>query len=180
MSETLKKPEEQKKEKKNGIIAKIKSIKNIEIYAAILLGLLAILIFFGNFNFGGDNAAASYSDSYVAELESKMAKSLSKVKNAGKVEVVLTVEGGMKTVLACTTTTTSETVDGITKVTETTAPVMVNGKPMVLMEAYPEVIGVIIVAQGADDLWVKNQLVRACQSLCNVKAANIEVFTMKK
>ena len=87
---------------------------------------------------------------YVKDLENRLEKTLSKVKGAGEVSVVITVDSGKETVLASEKVTVTE--DGRTTVTE--SPIMVNGKPVVLKENYPEIVGVLIVAQGANSISV--------------------------
>ena len=77
---------------------------------------------------------------------------------------MITVESGMETVLAMKTTST-ETADG-NKIEE--EPVIVNGKTVVLKEKYPEITGVLIVAEGADNIAVVSKIQRATTSLLEI------------
>jgi len=54
-----------------------------------------------------------------------------------------------------------------------------NNNPVILKEIYPKVKGVIIVAQGGDNVEIKNQLISAVMSLMDLDANKIEVLTMK-
>ena len=54
-----------------------------------------------------------------------------------------------------------------------------NNNPVILKEKYPKVKGVIIVAQGGDNVEIKNQLISAVMSLMDLDANKIEVLTMK-
>ena len=54
-----------------------------------------------------------------------------------------------------------------------------NNNPEILKEIYPKVKGVIIVAQGGDNVEIKNQLISAVMSLMDLDANKIEVLTMK-
>ena len=114
-------------------------------------------------------------NAYVEELENKLSQTLSKVSGAGNVSVVITVESGMQTVLANKTVTTTNS-NGTT--TEE-SPIIVNGKTVVLKELYPKIIGVLIVAQGANNIAVLNKLQQATVSLLNIELNQIEILTMK-
>ena len=59
------------------------------------------------------------------------------------------------------------------------APILVNGKTVVLKELYPKISGVLIVAEGADKLTVYNKIQQATLSLLDVKASQIEILAMK-
>jgi stage III sporulation protein AG len=126
-----------------------------------------------------DKNVASKNDdevlTYVAELEERLSNTLSKVKGAGKVSVVITVKSGIETVLAMNTTTT-KTDNGI-EVVET--PIILNGKTVVLKEMYPEILGVLIVAEGADEISVLRKIQQATTSLLDINVNQIEILTMK-
>ena len=55
---------------------------------------------------------------------------------------------------------------------------MVNGKPVVLKENYPEIVGVLIVAQGANSISVMKNLQQAAVSLLNINLSRIEILAM--
>ena len=48
-----------------------------------------------------------------------------------------------------------------------------------ITEKRPNVLGVVIVAEGADDLSVQLALSRAAQTALGVEASKVEVFEMK-
>ena len=81
----------------------------------------------------------------------------------------------METVLATKVTTTTNS-DGTERI-ET--PIMVNGKTVVLKENYPKIIGVLIVAEGADSVITMSKLQNATVSLLDIKVNQIEILTMK-
>ncbi len=120
-------------------------------------------------------AAADTVSEYVSGVERKLEKLLSEVDGAGKVSVAVSVESGMETVLAMTTTT-KETSGGRETVS---TPVLVNGKTVVLKEVYPKISGVLIVAEGAGKLAVYNKIQQATLSLLDVKPSQIEILAMK-
>ena len=121
------------------------------------------------------SASADSVTEYVSTMELKLETLLNKVDGAGKVSVAISVESGMETVLAMTTTT-KESSSGREIVS---TPVLVNGKTVVLKEVYPKISGVLIVAEGADSLTVYNKIQQATLSLLDVKASQIEILAMK-
>lgn len=73
---------------------KLKSIKNIEIILAVLLGLVVLLVYFSSM--GANKGAVNnitYSNSYVQEIEYKLEKLISSIDGAGKVDVMIMCEG---------------------------------------------------------------------------------------
>lgn len=151
----------------------LKSKKARIIIAVLLCVLLFLIVFFRNFS-AKSTAENTYSD-YVTSLEVKLSETLSSVKGAGKVSVVITVESGMETVLAMKTTIT-ETSKG--KETVKT-PILVNGKTVVLKEMYPKITGVLIVCEGASSISVMNKIEQATVSLLDVNVNQIQILTMK-
>ena len=161
---------------KTGFLAKIKSVKNIEFIFVAILGVVVILIMLSSFNFTDSETSDDFSTTeYVSQLESKLSTILSNVQGAGKVKVMLTVESGMETVTAVETVVTSSGNQTVT----TTSPILVSGKPVVLKELYPKVIGVLIVAEGADSIKVKLELLKATSSVLSIDENIVEIFTMK-
>ena len=136
--------------------------KNKKLQYFIIIAMLILITF--TFVFSTDSTLAnnystesSFLQSYVTDLENRLAKTLSKVKDAGNVSVVITIESGMETVLAMNTVT-KETSSGTQ--TETT-PLLINGKTVVVKEVYPKITGVLIVAEGANNIGVMTKLQQA-------------------
>ncbi|HBK02033.1 MAG TPA: hypothetical protein DDY77_03260 [Clostridiales bacterium] len=140
-----------------------KKIK-IEYIAVAALVIIVVLIASSSLSFSKSSATSAENvSSYVTELESKLSKSLSLVKGAGKVEVIISVDSGFKSVY-------KESADGL---------VLVNGKPVVVTESYPEITGIIIVAEGANNLSVKISLLSAAQTFLSVGEEKIKILTRK-
>ena len=53
-----------------------------------------------------------------------------------------------------------------------------NGKTVVIKEAYPKIIGVLIVAKGAENFSVMARIQQAVISLLNIDLDQIEILTM--
>lgn len=156
---------------------KIKNNKSIQYIFLGVLSVILIVIFAYSFTTREEkNTSSEYTvDSYVRELEDKLSNTLSKVDGAGKVSVMITVKSGLETVIA----TEKESVTENGKTITTEVPVMVNGKVVVLMEKYPKITGVLIVAQGADSIIVMQKIQQATVSLLDIEISQIEILTMK-
>ncbi|MDY6024024.1 MAG: hypothetical protein SPJ19_04400 [Candidatus Borkfalkiaceae bacterium] len=152
-------------------IAKNKFYKPIIAILLIVLGVLAVT---GVFSENVKTKECIGDNSYVEILEQKLEKSLSLVKGVGKASVVITVESGMKTVLAMKTTT--KTVNGVTETEET--PILINGKPITIREEYPDITGVLIVYEGQYNIAVISKIQQAAVSLLNVKPEKIEILSV--
>jgi stage III sporulation protein AG len=165
--------------KKFKFIEKIKENKKLQTTIVIILIILVVFVFLtGIFNTEQKqtkNTEKAVVDLYVESLENRLSNTLSQVEGAGKVSVVITVESGMETVLA-KKIVTKETASG-KEIEET--PLLVNGKTVVLKELYPKVIGVLIVAQGANNISVLTKIKQATKSLLDIELNQIEILTMK-
>lgn len=155
---------------------RLKNNKTAEYIFLAILSLTIIAIF--AFSLSGKNSSVESSDAvdvYVRDLEDRLSNTLSKVDGAGKVSVVITVNSGMETVIA--TEKTSVTENGKTTVID--EPILVNGKTVTLMEKYPKIIGVLIVAEGAKNITVMQKIQQATISLLNIELSQVEILTMK-
>ena len=163
-------------DKKINIIDKIKKSKKAQYLLVGVILLIITAVFLVSF-FKKNVSAQSVDDvnSYVNNLESRLSYSLSQVKGVGKVSVLIKVDGGMKTVIATKTVRTE--IGGKVEIEET--PVLVNGKTVTLKEIYPEIIGVIIVAEGADSISVMRKIQEAVLSFLDIDLNKIEILSMK-
>lgn len=161
---------------KKSIFNRIKSDKKFQII--IISVISAVLLLCLVFNVLTTKEVKEYDrvTEYVNDTELKLEKILSSVEGAGKVSVAITVESGMETVLAVSTTV-KETQNG--KETVTT-PVIVNGKTVVLKENYPKIVGVLIIAEGATSITVFRKIQQATMSFLDININQIEILTMKK
>ena len=135
----------------------------------------------------GDEPRQTLSQPASPDTEARLTEVLSRIRGAGRVEVMITYETGTELVPAMTTSVdsnTSETNDGdkssvTSKTTESSQPATLSGsggEPIVLLEREPVVRGVIVVAEGAADIRVKLDLQRAVCAVLDVPASKIEVF----
>ncbi len=131
-------------------------------------------------------------ESYEDRLEKKMEALLSEVEGAGKVKVMITLTNGREIIVAKDTdvneTTTNDTESALQRssysknASEKTVMTNENGvdSPIVLKEITPIVEGVIIVAQGGDNMLVKDGLTRAAQAVLGIDIHKVQVLKMKQ
>jgi len=172
----------------NKIFAKLKTVKHIEIIIVVIFAAILLLIIFGFSSGGGSSPSGSTSSTTLAQyqknLENQLSDVLSKIDGAGKVEVMITFDAGAEQVLAYSTdkqtNTSSNNGNTTSSITERTQIVLVGGQPVVLYEVQPKVKGVIIIAQGADNVKVKVQIMQAVSTILNIDTKEIEIFSSVK
>lgn len=174
--------------KVKNLIAKAKTIKNIEIIVGVVIICIIALIYStvtsgGSTKKSNSNAKTAISTDITSEMEGKLAAILSEIEGAGQVKVMITYKTTPEIVTANTKNIHSNTSSGVTTVTETVTPIVVtnNGKSelIIVKQLMPEIKGVIIVSEGASNIKVRLSLLRAAQAVLGVDANAIEIFAMK-
>lgn len=135
---------------------------------------------------------ATYEDEtdYSAYLEKKLANILSKLEGVGKVNVMVTLENSVEKVTATNTTKSTENIiendsEGGTRQVQRedlTMQVVTRGSDgslLVVKEIKPKVLGVIVIAEGADDPEVKERLYEAVKTVLGVKGNQVQVYSSK-
>jgi len=123
------------------------------------------------------------------ELESKLQANLLQMEGVGKVQVSVSYSTGLKTEYARNENGTQRTTKEIdkaggtretTEVTENNQVVMPPGssQPVMVMEDRPEVAGVMIIAEGARDAKVRENIHSAVQILLGIPGTKITVVPM--
>lgn len=180
---------------------KIKGIKNFELIITILIMTIVLSIYMSSLkpsnktkddeNYIGNMDSKINSNSSIETQEEKLSKKLSTIRGAGKVEVMITYISGKEVVTAMNTVETNVTTEeedsggGVRKVAQNdvnSQAVIMSGsdgtKPLVIKEVEPEIKGVIVIAEGAYDINVKLELLRAVQTALGVSSNKVEVFVM--
>jgi len=182
---------------------KLKGLKNVEIVIALLFVAVVLSVYASNFNRASPSVPDSDGqanrgvqwvgqDGYEDQQELKLQKKLSTIKGVGKVEVMITYKSS-KEIVTAMNTTQSETVTeeqdssgGTRRVSQrdinsqtVTIGEAGNAQPLVIKEMEPEIKGVIVIAEGARDVRVKLDLIRAVQTALGVSAQQVEVFEME-
>lgn len=125
--------------------------------------------------------------------EARLREVLSVIKGAGRVEVMITYYSGreivtaMNTIESSTSTEEEDNNGGSRKVIQSdrnSQPVTFNdnegSKPIIIKEVEPEVKGVVVISEGASDIRVKMELIRAVQVALGVNPNQVEVFPMEE
>ena len=166
------------------IFLKFKKIKHFYIYLAVIVGLLLCVVYFSSFgksktDKSEENSAQENTSAveYVDRLENKLCNVISDIDGVGKVEVAIALESGFSYEYA-TDSETKTTISGDVKTTITTETViLVSNEPLVIKEKYPVVKGVVVVAEGADNIGVKLAILTAVQTILNVDSNQISILT---
>lgn len=175
-------------------VTKLKGIKHIE----IIIGIIVIAIMLVGYNAFANSAkkqnttqgssAVSSGEFDYTYTEDRLEKVLQEIEGVGQVQVMITYDGTAekvtaKTVSTSTVSNTNAQGNSSSNTSRTESPVIINNNgsssPYILKEIAPNITGVIIVAQGADKPVTKLAIMRACQTILQVNATNIEIFTMK-
>lgn len=118
-------------------------------------------------------------------IATKLAQLLSEIAGAGRVRVYITLDNGPHQVLAEEITMERVNDDergGLKSMRTTQRPIIIRDdtsraeQPVVLTEYKPKVRGVVVVATGATDLRVRQQLTRAVETALGVAAHRVSVF----
>ena len=169
--------------KKSSFVLRIRENKKLSILAGIVIIVLISFVFL---QFSATDTATVTSSTDIYDTDMELTEVLSQISGVGKVKVMISYEGGMKKVIAYDTTVSSDTMtaDGreTEYVSENKSPVTVNVSgtysPLVLQELKPEITGVIVVAEGANNLRVRLDLLSAVKTVLNISGEKVEVFTM--
>ncbi|HFE9681922.1 TPA: stage III sporulation protein AG [Clostridium perfringens] len=142
-----------------------------------------------NSNSQKDSEVLSYQEKQEKDLE----RILGKIHGVGSVDVVINFQSSEVKVPAVDNSsqksTTEETdSEGGTRVnsqeTDGDKIVMSNSsngsEPVILKTEKPEVLGVMVVAEGAEDSKIKYEITKAISSLYNISVDKVNVLAMKK
>ena len=114
--------------------------------------------------------------SYSETLENKLKKVLSSIKNAGNIEVMVSLDGSTTLTFATEQIVTS---NGQTTQTETKIIYIENNgvsSPIIINEKLPQINGVVVVSSGANDVNVRLNILQAVQTILNIDANKIQIF----
>ncbi len=169
---------------------KIKKVKNLHIVLSVVAVALIGLLFF-SFDSGTRNDKTTLSESEYFQIENRLCDVLSKINGAGNVSVMINFAGTSELITATTSDVsqdkTSDYDSSGNRVTESKtesiSPVIIRkdgeDTPLIVKEILPDIVGVVVVAEGADRLSVKLNLLQAVQTLLDVSADKVEIFSMK-
>ena len=180
-------------------IKKIKNSKQTYNLLIVLIIGIMILIFASIFNNDikeegklhldeiDKESSNSITEDYSQLLERKLESILSQIKGVGKVEVMITLEETREKIPATNNTKTYEKTSekdsqgGLREINREDSNVEIartdGDSFIVLKEIQPEVKGVIVVAEGAYDIEIKEKLYQAVKTVLGVSGNRVEVYS---
>jgi len=185
------------------LLKELVSKKHVANIIVVLAVAIMALIFFNDFpvkdSSSKTNIKETTGDIFVQQdkifktdeemVEARLKEILQKIKGSGEVEVMVTFEIGPEIVPASNTVESRDTSEekdasgGIRTVTSqnlTDNVVTTNdtsgNKPLVIKEIKPQVRGVIVVAEGADNIEVKMQLYDAVKTVLQVSGNQVQIY----
>ncbi len=168
------------KEKILNIFEKIKNNKKIQI---LLLGLVVsviLLVYIAYFTNESSEEKTKQNDvlyststeEYIDQLECKLEDVLSYIEGAGKVNVAITVSSGFVYEYAYEEVSK----DSLSSNSKSSNLILVNNEPVVVSVNYPTISGILVVAEGGDDIKVKLGILESVQTLLEVTNENITIL----
>lgn len=149
----------------------------------------------GNYSMNNENHTntTSYdSNTYISELEGRLESILRKVKGIGEVEVMITLKTSGEKIPLKDVPYTQESLnedDGeggsreSNRIQKDESTVLVtnddgNTEPYILQEKEPEVEGILVIAEGGDNVLVQKDIMEACEVLFNIPMHKVKVMKM--
>ncbi|MBE7082070.1 MAG: hypothetical protein E7378_00100 [Clostridiales bacterium] len=169
-------------------LQKLKNIKHIGLLVIGIFVIVLILIYISSSSSKKStelpNSSEFNSQQYAQYLENKLIEVLDDINGVGKVSAMITLDGGMNYEYATESeevTTTSQSGNSTntkTTIDEKVVMVSINGKqtPLVIKSTYPKIVGVVVVAQGANNAQIKLNIARAIETLLDVSDSNVEIL----
>ena len=175
----------------NNVLKKLKSLnigkKNVAmiILAVVMLFMLAVSEFADGFkNTESINEDGSVnSQKYIQQTEKELELILEKINGAGKVEVMLTLESSYENVFAKGYSTKEDKGEKDEKKEVLEEYIIIkngssNEECLVVKVYEPAIKGVAVVAEGADNIKVKNAITQTVCALFNISSARVSVEKM--
>lgn len=172
-------------------LEKLKSLKKLtgkkeNIWIMVLMGVLLMVVaipsnsgesFLGKKE-GGKNQETQLGayEEDRENMESRLEELLANVKGAGKVRVMITYKTkGEKEVEKDKQIESDETETEKNKKSQEST-VFAGEEPFVYKEYEPEIQGVVVVAQGGDNIQVKKEILEAIKALFDIEAHKIKII----
>ena len=138
------------------------------------------------------NITSPDTNTYITEMENKLKNILKKVSGIGEVDVMITLKASGKQIPLKDYPSIEESLNEVDgeggsrtsssiKRDENTVLVTdgTGGEtPYILQETEPEIEGVLVIAEGADNVQIIVDIIEACEVLFNVPAHKVKVMKM--
>jgi len=131
----------------SNLFKKLKSIKHIEIILAVLFALIILLVYFAGFsNKTSDTGDTDSTNTTISAYTLEVEQKLSNI------------------------------LSKISGVGDVNVMIMVENSTEFNTEILPTIVSVVVVAEGAENVWVKLDIIKAVETLLKISSANIEVL----
>ena len=145
--------DEKQKKPRIKLLEKLRNVKHIEVYVAIIFIVILLLIFLSTHKTKETNKITETNDmsvsAYIDHVEQSLEDSLSSIAGISNVKVMITLN-----------LNNSEVVDGKITITK-----------------FPDIKGVLITAKGVNNTTNKMKVLHAVQSVIDVTNGNIEILS---
>lgn len=184
--------------KVDGVLQKIKNIgqkvmksKKFQFAFAVFAFVLIFAIFYGSLNKSkesetkvdtktSESTPTNAINDYSMGVEKRLKNVISAIGGVGKVEVFVSLDASPQTVIAEEVEEKTVTSGSTTTTTVKKSPVLVkNGSSsttIVLNEISPQIIGVVVVAEGAGNAKIKLKILNAIKALYEIDSNRIEII----
>lgn len=168
-----------------------KKVENLIVFLVLLVILIVALnsIYSDDESQAVENVSVLKNENYKTEFEIRLENILSQINGAGEVKVMVSYENEVKkipmvdTKNITTITSEKDSAGGERKTEETNIEELIiyesNGNlktPVIQEYTVPKVLGVIVVAEGANDMIVKEKIINAVVSVTDVASHKIQVL----
>lgn len=143
-------------EKKSGFkwLDKLKKIKHIEVYIAIIFVVILLLIYMSNFAKNGSSDGTTTTNelsitTYVDNLETNLENILSNIGGVSNVKVMITLDMNQATV----------------------------SNSQIVLDDFPAIKGVIVTAKGVNDTSIRLKVLHAVEAVLDITNGSIEILS---
>ena len=173
--------------KENKLFRKIQNIPRQKLITLIVIvGIIAVCGIFLSESFSSadksekEESAAVHTSvkEYEEKTEKKLEQTLSLIAGIGKCKVMVTVDSGEESVYSSDTETDNQSGENSTSSSQKNTFVIVDDdgqKPLLEKEIEPKIRGVIVVCEGADDVYVRQAVTDSLRAALGISSANISV-----
>lgn len=156
---------------KNSITKILKNKNNQLFILIIIIGLIFVSVLGSS----SEKTPSEHSEEITISEEERLREILSDIDGAGDVSVMITYYGTNEKNIAYEKRKNMSSFGGSNESYDEKA-VMADGEPMIINETYPEVKGVVVTAEGAQNPAVREALINAVRAALDVGAHKICIY----
>ncbi len=155
-------------------LAKIRSIKNIEIIIVVVLCLVILCIYLSGVSVSSSSDSVTSDDFglYIAELEDTLQQLISAIDGVDGATVAISYDGSYTQEYAYDTVSTTDG-DSISTSSEI---VLVNGEPLLIRQIVPSIVGVVVVLHGETNAITDMYVLQAVTTLLDIDSSKVEII----